>query len=341
MIIYYDPIQEAHSPSEPHVFGGELLPPAETAERAERLLGALQGHGHRIVAPDGIDERLLLEVHSQRYLDFLETAHERWRAETGSPAEGEAVPYIRPIPGTPLRNNPTSVLAQMGWFSNDVDPILEGTWDAVMGGARCASSAAEACLSAGVAYALTRPPGHHAARETYGGYCYVNNAAVAASRLLRQMDRVAILDIDTHHGNGTQSIFWERDDVLTISIHGDTTEHYPFFLGHEDERGAGEGLGCNRNLPLPTGSGWSTYQGALEASSDLIESFGAQGLVVALGVDTHEAHGVLGLSGDDYPMIGGAIGSLGLPTAFVQEGGYAPDTLEEAVPAVLRGFTGD
>lgn len=340
MIVFYDPIQESHSPTQPHVFGGELLPPAETADRAKRLLGALERHGHRVVTPDDIDESLLLEVHSQRYLEFLETAHERWRAETGSPREGEAVPYIRPIPGTPWKA-PPSVLAQMGWFSNDVDPILEGTWPAVMGGARCASSAAEASLSMGVAYALTRPPGHHAARETYGGYCFINNGAVAASRLRRQMQRVAILDIDTHHGNGTQSIFWERSDVLTISIHGDTTEHFPFFLGHEDERGAGEGLGYNRNHPLPTGSGWSAYRRALEASFDLIESFGAEALVVALGVDTHEAHGVLSLRGDDYSMIGSAIRSLGLPTTFVQEGGYEPDTLEEAVPAVLQGFTGD
>ncbi|MEX1091647.1 MAG: histone deacetylase family protein [Acidimicrobiia bacterium] len=338
MIVFYDQTQEVHDPSEPHMFGGELSPPAETAERAKRILRALEGGGFRIVAPEIISRDLLLEVHSDRYLRFLESAHARWRVATKSSLGDEAVAYIRPIPGTPWKE-PTSVLAEMGRYSNDVDPILHGTWPAIIAGASCAEAAASASMEHGVAYALTRPPGHHAARETYGGYCYINNAAVAASRLRRDLDRVAILDVDTHHGNGTQSIFWDRGDVLTVSIHGDTTEHFPFFLGHEDERGEGDGRGRNRNYPLPTGSKWARYWRALESSLELISSFDAEGLVVALGVDTHKAHGVLALAGEDFAMIGSGIRSLGIPTVFVQEGGYEPGTLEEAVPAVLRGFT--
>lgn len=337
MIVYYHKTQERHNPSEPHRFGGELLPPAETAERARRILGSLDPKTFEILTPEPLDGNLLREVHSDRYLRFLETAHIRWRTVTRSPVDGEAVAYIRPIAGTPWKE-PASVLAELGRYSNDVDPILDGTWQAVVAGAACASSAAATSLDRGSAYALTRPPGHHAARETYGGYCYINNAAVAATRLRRQHERVAILDLDTHHGNGTQSIFWERGDVLTISIHGDTTEHFPFFLGHDDEEGAGNGLGFNRNHPLPTGSEWDRYRPALEASFELIEGFQAQSLVVALGVDTHEAHGVLALSGDDYSKMGGAIRSLRIPTVFVQEGGYETGTLEQAVPAVLQGF---
>ncbi len=339
MIVFYDPVQEGHDPSERHMFGGELLPPAETAERAKRIIRSLAGGGFRLTAPDPIAHDLLLEVHSERYLRFLASAHARWRATTNSPPEGEAVAFIRPIPGTPWKE-PTSVLAELGRYSNDVDPILQGTWPAILGGASCAEAAAAACTEHGGAYALTRPPGHHAARETFGGYCYINNAAVAATRLRRDHDHVAILDVDTHHGNGTQSIFWDRGDVLTVSIHGDTTEHFPFFLGHEDERGEGSGLGFNRNHPLPTGSGWARYWRSLESSLELIDSFGADSLVVALGVDTHRSHGVLSLSGDDFAMMGSAIGSLGIPTVFVQEGGYEPGTLEEAVPAVLNGFRG-
>ncbi len=319
------------------MFGGELLPPAETAERASRILGSLDAESFTVSNPEPLDKALLLEIHSERYLRFLETAHSRWRSITRSPIDGEAVAYIRPIPGTPWKE-PVSVLAELGVFSNDVDPILHGTWEAVTASAACASSAAATCLEQGHAYAITRPPGHHAARETYGGYCYINNAAVAAVRLRHRNERVAILDLDTHHGNGTQSIFWERADVLTISIHGDTREHFPFFLGHDDEKGGGEGFGFNRNHPLPTGSKWDAYSRALEASFELIADYKPESLVVALGVDTHEAHGVLALSGDDYHKIGSGIRSLAIPTVFVQEGGYEPGTLEHAVPAVLQSF---
>jgi acetoin utilization deacetylase AcuC-like enzyme len=339
MIVYYDTTQERHSPSQPHMFGGELLPPAETAQRAKRILGALDGTVFEIRTPEPVDKTLLLEVHSDSYLRFLETAHTRWRSAVQSPIDGEAVAYIRPIPGTPWKE-PSSVLAEMGRYSNDVDPILAGTWHAVISGAACASEAAAMSLERGVAYALTRPPGHHAGRETYGGYCYINNSAVAATRLRRQHELVAILDLDAHHGNGTQSIFWERCDVLTVSIHGDTNEHFPFFLGHDDERGAADGLGYNKNHSLPTGSKWDRYIHAIESSLEQIETFGAQSLVVALGVDSHEAHGVLALSGDDYSKIGKAIRSLGIPTVFVQEGGYEHGSLEEAVPDVLLGFIG-
>lgn len=339
MIVYSDPSHRLHDPTEPHRFGGTLLPPAEIAERAERILRGLEAAGgFEVRRPPVVDRDVLLAVHTAPYLAFLETAHARWVAVTGSPEDAEAAAYIRPIPGTPWRE-PVSVLAQMGRYSNDVDPILAGTWHAALGAASCAAAAA-ALVAGGedAAYALSRPPGHHAAPETYGGYCFLNNSAIAATVLVRAGRRVAILDLDTHHGNGTQTVFWERGDVLTVSIHADPDENFPFFTGYADETGAGAGAGANRNLPLSTGTPWAGYREALDEALRTVAGHGPEALVVALGLDTHVDHGVLGLHGDDYTRIGAAIGGLGLPTAFVQEGGYAAGVLERDLPAVLNGF---
>jgi acetoin utilization deacetylase AcuC-like enzyme len=339
MIVFSDPTHRRHNPVEPHRFGGVMLPPAEVAERAERILNGLQTvGGFEIRRPAQVDRELLLTVHTERYLSFLEHAHARWREGTGSPLDAEAVAYIRPLPGSPWRE-PISVLAEMGRFSNDVDPILAGTWEAAVSAAACAAAAAEVIIEGErAAYALSRPPGHHAAPEVYGGYCYLNNVSIAASRLVQAGQRVAIIDVDTHHGNGTQTVFWERGDVLTISIHGDPNEHFPFFIGHADEVGMGEGEGANRNFPLPTGTTWLAYSEALDAAIAGAHGYGADTLVVALGVDTQVQHGVMALEGDDYTRLGGALAGVGLPTVFIQEGGYEAGVLERDVPAVLTGF---
>lgn len=339
MIVFHDPTHRLHNPTELHRFGGTMLPPAEVAERAERILRGLEAAGgFEIRRPPPVAEDLLLSVHSDRYLTFLENAHARWREVTGSPEEAEAVAYIRPLLDTPWKE-PVSVLAEMGRFSNDVDPILAGTWQAAISAAACAAAAAEVVLQGErVSYALARPPGHHAAPETYGGYCYLNNVSIAASKVAQTGQRVAIIDVDTHHGNGTQTIFWERSEVLTVSIHGDPREHFPFFLGHADEIGGGRGEGTNRNFPLSTGTTWDVYRSALDAAFDSVHDFGAEVLLIALGVDTQVQHGVLALDGDDYSRLGAALGDLGLPTVFVQEGGYEPGVLERDVPAVLTGF---
>lgn len=339
MLVFSDPGHRLHDPSEPHRFGGMLLPPAEVAARADRILSGLEAvGGFEIRRPQAVERDVLLAVHTARYLTFLETAHARWMAVTGSPQDAEAVAYIRPIPGTAWRE-PVSVLAEMGRYSNDVDPILSGTWEAALGAASCAAAAAGVVSDgADAAYGLTRPPGHHAGPETYGGYCFLNNAAVAAAALARASCRVAILDLDTHHGNGTQTVFWDRGDILTVSIHGDPDENFPFFLGYADETGAGGGAGANRNLPLPTGTAWPGYREALDEALRIVSGHRADALVVALGVDTHVAHGVLALEGDDYRRVGAAVADARLPTVFIQEGGYAPGVLEHDLPAVLTGF---
>ena len=340
MIVFTDPNHRLHDPVDSHRFGGTLLPPAEVAERADRILtglGEAGGFGIRLPAPIARED--LLDVHTDRYLTFLESAHRRWREATGSPESAEAVAYIRPLPGTEW-SRPTHIDAELGVYSNDVDPILSGTWRAALAAASCARAAAGVVADGErAAYALSRPPGHHAAPETFGGYCFLNNTAVAASHLARRGRRVAILDVDTHHGNGTQTVFWERGDVFTVSLHGDPTVHFPFYLGHAAERGAGAGDGANRNLPLPTGTAWDTgYRDALSTGLAAIGDYGADALVVALGVDTHADHGVLALQGEDYARLGAAIAGAHLPTVFVQEGGYEPGVLERAVPAVLTGF---
>ena len=338
MIVYFDPDTRLHDPSEPHRFGGVLLPPAETAARADRILAALSAvGGFDVRRPESIDPADLLLVHDRDYLEFLRKAHSRWREATGAPGSGEAVAYIRPIPGTPWRR-PTHVDAQLGVYSNDVDPILEGTWQAALSSAACAIAAARVVRGGEqAAYALSRPPGHHAAQSTFGGYCYLNNPALAAAWLADRRVKVAVVDVDTHHGNGTQAVFWNRGDVLTVSIHGDPEVHFPFFTGFPDEKGAGEGEGANLNLPLASGSTWARYERALDTALAAVAAFGAEAVVVALGVDTHASDGVLSLRDEDYPLLGQAL-RTGLPTVVVQEGGYGDGVLEHAVPAVLAGF---
>ena len=220
--------------------------------------------------------------------------------------------------------------------------MVAGTWAAARGAADAAMTAASlVAVGERAAYALCRPPGHHAGRATYGGYCFLNNAALAVERLRAHgRSRVAVLDVDFHHGNGTQDIFWRRGDVLFVSIHGDPRSEYPWFLGHADERGEGEGEGANLNLPLPVGTAWPAYEAALGTALDAIAAFGADALVVSLGVDTYEHDPIssFALDADGYPRIGRSIAALDLPTVLVQEGGYAVEGVGGNVAAVLSAF---
>jgi acetoin utilization deacetylase AcuC-like enzyme len=188
---------------------------------------------------------------------------------------------------------------------------------------------------------LCRPPGHHAAADSFAGYCYLNNAAIAAQAWVDAGARVAILDVDYHHGNGTQQIFYDREDVLFVSLHADPAVEYPFFLGYADERGWGAGQLANRNFPLPLGTDWSTYGPALDEALAVVRRAGPDAVIVSLGVDTaHEDPDRFELRGDDFVRLGEAIGGLRLPTLFVQEGGYCLDVLGRNVVNVLSGFEG-
>jgi acetoin utilization deacetylase AcuC-like enzyme len=220
-------------------------------------------------------------------------------------------------------------------------PISAGTWPAALASAHVAVAAAREVLAgAPAAYALCRPPGHHAFADMAGGFCYVNNTSVAAQELRAHHARIAILDVDLHHGNGTQGIFYGRDDVLTVSLHADPVRFYPFFWGHADERGEGPGLGYNLNLPLARGTGDDEYILALERALHRIRAFAPGALVVALGLDAHKDDPLAGLAltTDGFAHIGAAVAGLGLASVLVQEGGYLTAALGTNLQAFLRGF---
>jgi acetoin utilization deacetylase AcuC-like enzyme len=335
----YSPLHARHEGGF-ELYRGQLVPTFETPERAEIIRAAIAAAGHEIVLPREVPESRLLGVHDGGFVEFLRGAHARWQSEG---RQGQVIPSGFPARGLRQDRRPSGISGSLGYYAFDAStPIVAGTWDAALAAARSAMTAA-AIVSEGdrTAYALCRPPGHHAARSTYGGYCYLNNAALAAQYLLDEgCRRVALVDVDYHHGNGTQEIFWERDDVLFVSLHGDPETEYPWFLGYADERGAGRGEGHTLNLPLPAGSGWSAYEAALETALAATRRYAPDALVVSLGVDTYEADPISSfkLAGRHYPLIGAALAGLGLPTVLVQEGGYAVAEIGSNVAGVLGAF---
>ena len=329
----FDPRQLAHAP-EQELHNGAFVPYAEHPGRAQSMLAALgpvepvRDHG----------EAPLRAVHSGAYLEFLRTAYAEWRAagRTGD-AGGYAWPVVRRRPLALDR-----IDARLGLYSFDAStPIAAGTWDGAYWSAQSALTALDAVLAGDpAAFALCRPPGHHAGADYLGGYCYLNNAAIAAQAATAAGRRVAILDIDYHHGNGTQDIFYGRADVLFVSIHADPSTDYPFFWGHSDETGEGEGEGATLNLPLPRGTDRKTYAPALDHALEAVAGFGADLLVCSFGADTFAGDPIssFALETGDYPAVARRIAALSLPVLVVMEGGYATDALGPNVAAFLSGF---
>jgi acetoin utilization deacetylase AcuC-like enzyme len=268
----------------------------------------------------------------------MEEAWEAWAAlgDAGS----EMIPNVHPVRYG--ATYPTHIVGRLGWHAADTGaPIGKGTYAAACAATDVATTAAQLVMDGEDAvYALCRPPGHHAYADMAGGFCFFNNSAVAAAHLRLTHERVAILDVDVHHGNGTQGIFYERPDVLTVSIHADPVFFYPFVWGYAHERGAGPGLGANLNIPLPKGTGDDDYIKAIGESEKTIRAFAPGALVVALGLDASEHDPLAGLAVTTagFRRIGAAIARLGLPTVFVQEGGYLSDILSANLTAVLGGF---
>lgn len=335
----YSPRQALHHGAA-ELFGNQLVPCHERPARAEVIRDRIQAVKlGPIVEPADFGRDPLLAVHAPDYVDFLQGAYDAWRAAGG---EGDALPCCTPMPDM-SRRVPRSISGRIAYYSFDATaPITAGTWNAAYASAQAALTAAELVSSGeGAAFALCRPPGHHAARAYYGGYCFLNNAAIAAQRLIdRGMKRVAVLDVDYHHGNGTQSIFYDRDDVLFVSLHGDPDEDYPFFLGHAEERGAGRGEGYNLNLPLPHGTAADRWFEALEHGLDAIRRFRPDALVVSLGVDTYEKDPIsfFRLTSDDFSRLGARLAGLAVPALFVMEGGYNLDAIGVNVVNVLSAF---
>ena len=318
-----------------------MVPCREKPERIDLVLAQLQRRGlGEIVTPHRVPLVSLERIHSPRYLHFLRNAWSEWLALAPANADKDALPASWPIRGLRSDIEPDSFTGRLGLYSMDSGtPLTSGTWNAAKTGADCAINAAHALrLGERGSFALTRPPGHHAGFDFFGGYCFLNNAALAAQHLLDDgLRRVAVLDIDYHHGNGTQSIFYGRSDVLFVSIHADPRSDYPFYLGHADETGSGEGLGYNMNLPLPRASNAQQWMAALETACIKLGMFAPEALVVSLGVDAAASEGGFGLQGADFLRIGERIAWLGLPTAFVFEGGLGPDIGINTVN-VLEGF---
>ena len=331
------------------MFRGRLVDCHEVPQRLEHVLSELERRPvGELLTPSGdlpLDEALL-RVHSPEYLTFLSTAWDEWVSLSPDNVNRDALPSVWPLPGNQafrMDRPPLNFAAKLGQYAFDAGtPLMSGSWMAAREGAACALAAAQA-VSTGEssAVALTRPPGHHAGRAYMGGYCFLNNAAIAAQYLSSQgLQRIAVMDIDYHHGNGTQAIFDERSDVYTVSIHGDPQTEYPFFLGHADERGTGPGEGYNLNFPLPKGTAFETWYGSLQKALQVIADFSPQALVVPLGLDTYEGDPISGfkLKSVHYLQVGRALASLRLPTVFTLEGGYAVADFGRNTVNVLEGF---
>ena len=337
MKVVFSEQQRRHYPRHFLVSGAPQANP-EKPERADALLAAVRGQGHEIVDPPDYGQAPRSAVHTPEYLQFLQNIYQRWRHIDG--ASEEVVPNIHP--NGRAGGYPASAVGQAGYHMADTScPISADTWGAVCASASTAVHAAALVLDQGGAvYALCRPPGHHAFTDMAGGFCYLNNSAIAAQYLRRRFDRVAILDVDLHHGNGTQGIFYHRNDVLTVSLHADPIRFYPFFWGYADERGEGEGLGYNLNIPLPRHTADDAYVEALERALVRIRNFAPDALVVALGLDAFEGDPLAGLSvsTNGFGRIAESVARLGLPTVLVQEGGYLDDALGGNLASFLDGF---
>jgi acetoin utilization deacetylase AcuC-like enzyme len=337
MQIFHTADAARHDP-ERYMRRGTPIPHPEQASRYAILRDAALRGGHDLADPGdhGLDP--IRVVHDSDYVTFLTEAWARRGEMPGLDDEILTGCFARPQ----MHRRPAGLLGLVGLYTADTStPIRAGTWPAVYGAAQCAVAAADAALAAGHAYALCRPPGHHAYADSAGGFCFLNNSAIAAERMRTATGGpVAILDIDVHHGNGTQGIFYARADVLTVSVHADPADYFPFYAGYADETGAGAAKGFNRNLPLAPGSGDAPWLAAVEAGLAAIAALRPRALVVALGLDAAEDDpiGALRVTRAGFAAAAERIARAGLPTALVQEGGYLCPALPENLTAFLGAF---
>lgn len=342
MKCFYHPDQAYHAPPT-FLLRGQPVPSPEGPVRAELLSQGLEDVGLALTAPKGADSptlrKRLEKIHTPRYLTFLETIYARWQA---LPDAAEVVaPNIHPCGGG--YHYPRHPIGQAGWHLHDMAcPLSATSFQGALASAASAETAAEEVLDgAPAAYALCRPPGHHAGPERAGGFCLLNNSALAATVLRERFAKVAIIDVDLHHGNGTQDIFYDRCDVWTGSLHADPSDFYPFFWGGADEIGSGEGEGANVNLPLPLGGDGDVYLNALTMLIECLQRFEPEAVVVALGLDAHKDDPLAGLKVETeaFVEVGKRLAALSYPMVIVQEGGYPTEHLSANLAAFMQGFT--
>lgn len=332
---YFDSSQNEHVPQS-YLSRGQMRKPQEVPARIPPLLAALEGLSIEIDTPREHGMNPISAVHDMGYLRYLESAHRRWPEDWG--AEVMSNIYVRE--GNPRRG----ILAETAYYIADgSSPIGPQTWHAAYTSAQCALSAADdVAAGQNAAYAVCRPPGHHARPDAAGGFCFLNNAAIAAESLLDAYDKVAVLDPDMHHGQGIQEIFWERDDVMYASIHGDPTNFYPVVTGFETERGAGPGYGFNLNLPMPHGSSEALFFDRINEALTAIRLFEADVIVLALGFDTYveDPQAKVAVTSEGFERMGRLLADTGKPVCVIQEGGYDVDHLEINATHFFKGLLG-
>ena len=339
MKVFFSEDHRLHFP-QAELSGGQFVTPYERPSRIEYVLARLKERGMRdLVAPGPVDMAAVGAIHDAGFLGFLENAYADWKA---AGCGGEVIACGMPTRRTQMERIPRNIDGKVGYYSHASETaITGGTWAAALSSAASAQSAQRHVAGgARAAFALCRPPGHHATSDQYGGYCFLNNAAIAAQMFRGNGARVAVLDIDFHHGNGTQDIFYHRDDVFFASLHGAPEDAYPYFLGYADETGAGKGEGFNANYPMLPGTGYDPWSQALDHAIGRIKAWGADALVVSLGVDAFKDDPIsfFKLDSPDFFDAGRRIGKMGLPTLFCMEGGYAIEAVGINAVNVLEGF---
>jgi acetoin utilization deacetylase AcuC-like enzyme len=353
----YSAVHQGHAPTT-EIELGQTLGQYELPVRAEEIRRALEGEPERFSFVQPVEHGVapIEGVHDPGLVAFLATAWEQVRAEQALATQAQAQvaqelaevfpdTFVHPAlrEGMGAAPAPDGAAARLGyWCFETMTPLVAGTYPAARAAVDVALTAADLVLDgARVAYGLCRPPGHHAPRAAYGGYCYFNNAAVVADHAARATGtRVTVLDVDYHHGNGSQQIFYERGDVQYVSLHGDPNRAYPYFAGYADERGAGRGAGSTLNLPFPPGTDDAAYETGLARALEAIDAFGPTTLVVSLGVDTFELDPIadFALTTGGFARAGGMVAELGRPTIVLQEGGYHVPTIGENVRTWLAAF---
>ena len=326
--------------SKTELYGGELVKPFERPERMDYILSEIKSRKlGPILDPTVSDIDIIQKVHKRDYVEFLNNAWQEWLALG---LNGEALPTVWPSRSMNSNEIPTFIEGKLGYYclANETS-ISEGTVEGAYEAVKVVLTATDMLEQEKSIFALCRPPGHHASKDQYGGYCFFNNIAIAAEKLIEKgANRIFILDIDFHHGNGTQAIFYNRSDVFFASLHGDPLEAFPHFLGHANEEGTGDGLGYNCNYPMPPGTTYETWTKVLDETISKIQTFKPDALLVSLGVDTYENDPIsfFKLQSNDFFDVGRKIASINLPTLFVMEGGYAIKEIGVNTVNTLKGF---
>ena len=340
MKVFHSRLHRLHMPAG-ELYGGQMVEPFERISRVANILEALNSNGFSDISePEECDMKPVQRVHKPDFIQFLETAWGEWKR--GGYA-GDLIATTYPTRGTPTQRCPQEIDGKAGYYCIASETaIVEGTWEAAKSSCASAQSAARHVMSGkDCAFALCRPPGHHATADQYGGYCFINNAAVAAAILQENgAGRVAVVDVDFHHGNGTQDIFYDSGGVMFASLHGEPEHAFPYYSGWKEETGTGQGEGANLNFPMPPGTKYSVWAEALAEAISAVRRFSPDSLVISLGVDAYKEDPIsfFKLETEDFTDCGARLAALGLPTVIVMEGGYAISEAGANVVSFLNGF---